>query len=309
MPAITMKMMLEAGAHFGHQTRRWNPKMKPYIFGARNGIYIIDLQKTVELYKRAYNAVVKATAEGGRAMFIGTKKQSAEIIAEEARRCGGWFVNSRWLGGTMTNFVTVRKSIDRYKGLLDMKEKGNWGPVTKKEQLNLQKELVKMERNLGGVKDMEERPAIVFVIDPRKEHIAVHEANKLGIPVVAMCDTNCDPEPIDYVIPSNDDAIRAIKLFTGAIADAVIEGRQVFEENLRQRRGREEAAPRPKPTAAPKPAAAGAEEKAAEPPVGVAVEVKRARKRPAEGSPPAVAGEEDADDLDAEETPADDTDK
>jgi len=301
MTAISMKMMLEAGAHFGHQTKRWNPKMKPYIFGARNGIYIIDLQKTAELFKRAYDAVVRATSDGGKALFIGTKKQSAEIIAEEARRCGGFFVNNRWLGGAMTNFVTVRKSIERYKALLEMKEKGNWGAVTKKEQLLLQKELVKMEKNFGGLKEMEERPTIIFVIDPRKEHIAVHEANKLGIPVVAVCDTNCDPEPIDYIIPSNDDAIRAIKLFTGAIADAVVEGRVIFEENLRQRRSREEssARPRPMPQAPKAPAEGEAKPEPAAPPAGVAVEVKRARKRGPDANRPAVDGEDaEVDEID-----------
>jgi small subunit ribosomal protein S2 len=304
-----MKQMLEAGAHFGHQTKRWNPKMKPYIFGARNGIYIIDLQKSVELFKRAQQAVVRAAADGGKVLFVGTKKQAVEIIAEEANRCGGWHVNSRWLGGTMTNFVTVKKSIERYKSLLEMRDKNSWGPVTKKEQLLLQKELVKMEKTLGGVREMDQLPAMLFVIDPRKEHIAIHEANKLGIPVVAMCDTNCDPEPIDYVIPSNDDAIRAIKLFTGAVADAVLEGRTVFEENLRQRRTREkeEAAQRARSAApAPKAAPEGDQKPEAAPPAGVAIEVKRGRKRAADR---AVDHGLDDDDAGAEDLATEKTDE
>jgi small subunit ribosomal protein S2 len=254
--------------------------MKPYIFGARNGIYIIDLQKTAELFKQAYQAVVQAVGNGGKVLFVGTKKQAAEIIAEDAKRCGMWFVNSRWLGGTMTNFVTVKRTIERLKALQEMREKGIWGGVTKKEQMGLQKELVRLEKTLGGLRDMDALPAVIFVIDPRKEHIAVHEANKLEIPVVAMCDTNCDPEPIDYLIPSNDDAIRAIKLFTGAIADAVVEGKVVFEENVRQRRRADEAARPPRPAPAPKPESAPGEEKAAAPPSGVAIELKRGRKHP-----------------------------
>ena len=281
---VTMKQMLEAGAHFGHQTRRWNPKMKPYIFGARNGIYIIDLQKTVGYFKNAYEAVVQAVASGGRVLFVGTKKQAAEIIEEEARRCGQWYVNNRWLGGMMTNFATVKTSVKRLNDLVEMREKDSWGPVTKKEQMKLMKQLVKLEKGLGGLVEMDRLPSIVFIVDPRREDIAVHEANKLGIPVVAVTDTNCDPEPIDYIIPSNDDAIRAIKLFTGAIADAVLEGKTLFEENLRmQRRQKEESDARSRAeqqtarvaeTEKIKPAGDDA------PPEGVAIAVKRARREP-----------------------------
>ena len=274
---LTMKQMLEAGVHFGHQTKRWNPKMKPYIFGARNGIYIIDLQKTVELYKGAHQAVVQAVANGGKVMFVGTKKQAADTIAEEADRSGQLYVNNRWLGGTLTNFITIRKSIDRFKNLEEMKEKGNWGAVTKKEQLKLEKELVKMEKSFGGLKNMEGLPTVLFIIDPRKERIAVHEANKLGIPVVAVTDTNCDPDPVDYVIPSNDDAIRAIKLFAGGIAEAVIEGKQVFEENIRHRHVKEE--PKPRKPVKEKPEVAAPEEEEAAPPSGVSIEVKKSRRR------------------------------
>jgi len=295
MSYIAMKELLEAGVHFGHQTKRWNPKMKPYIFGARNGIYIIDLQKTAQLFKRAHQAVVEAVANGGNVLFIGTKKQAAEIIAEEANRCGMWFINNRWLGGTMTNFVTVRHSIEHLISLQEMRDKGNWGPVTKKEQLKLSKELVKLERSLGGLRNMDKLPAIIFMIDPRKENIAVHEANKLGIPVVAITDTNCDPDPIDYLIPSNDDAIRAIKLFTSAIADAAIEGKQVFEENLRQRRTKDEAPARHKPAPQPVPVKTEGEAAPAAPPEGVAVEVKRGRKRASDAQK--VAAEYDEDGL------------
>jgi small subunit ribosomal protein S2 len=278
---VTMKQMLEAGAHFGHQTRRWNPKMKPYIFGARNGIYIIDLQKTVGYYKKAYDAVVKATSTGGRPLFVGTKKQAAEIIGEEARRCGGWYVNNRWLGGMLTNFATVKSSIAQLNGLAEMREKDAWGPVTKKEQMKMLKSLIKLEKGLGGLADMDKLPSVVFVIDPRREDIAVHEANKLGIPVVAVTDTNCDPDPIDYIIPSNDDAIRAIKLFTGAMADAVLEGKMLFEENVRmQRRQKEEITVRAK-TDASREAAAKEAVTDDTPPEGVAITVKRA-KRPEE---------------------------
>ncbi|MGQ0506710.1 MAG: 30S ribosomal protein S2 [Myxococcaceae bacterium] len=221
---ITMKQLLEAGVHFGHQTKRWNPKMKPYIFGARNGIYIIDLQKTVALARSAFRFVSEVTSRGGSVLFVGTKKQAQDTIQEEARRAGQFFVTSRWLGGTLTNFKTIKQGIDRLKTLEKMAEDGTFDRLPKKEVAGLTREQQKLERNLGGVKDMSRLPGCVFVIDPKKEHIAVHEASRLGIPVIGVVDTNCDPEGIDFVIPGNDDAIRSIKLFTSKIADAAIEG-------------------------------------------------------------------------------------
>lgn len=232
MSTITMKQLLEAGVHFGHQTKRWNPKMKEYIFGSRNGIYIIDLQKTVRLFKDAYKAVVDTVAAGGNVLFVGTKKQAQEAIAEEAQRAGMFYVNQRWLGGTLTNFRTIKKNIERMKKLQTMKEDGTFEALPKKEVLQLEKERAKIEKTLGGIKDMEQLPQLVFIVDPRKERIAVHEARKLGIPIVAIVDTNCDPDEIDYVIPGNDDAIRAIRLISAKIADACLEGKQLYEAKL-----------------------------------------------------------------------------
>jgi len=271
---ITLRQMLEAGVHFGHQTKRWNPKMKPYIFGARNGIYIIDLQKTVDLFVKARQAVVQTAANGGKVLFVGTKKQAADTVEEEAKRCGMYFITHRWLGGLMTNFITIKKSIERLKELEAMAEKNDWGLATKKEQLKLEKEMVKLQKALGGIKNMGGVPDLIYVVDSRKEHIAVHEANRLGVPVVAMIDTNSDPEPIDFVIPSNDDAIRAIKLFTGAVADAVLEGQAAFEENMRSRRSHEEEVAR-------KPLREKMEETAVEAPApaGVNIEIKRSKRR------------------------------
>src|SRR5512145_265162 len=223
--AITMKQLLEAGVHFGHQTKRWNPKMKPYIFGARNGIYIIDLQKTVGLARSALRFVSDAAAKGGSVLFVGTKKQAQDAIREEASRSGMFYVTNRWLGGTLTNFKTVKTGIDRLKTIEKMKADGTYDRLPKKEVASLEREREKLEKNLGGIKDLARLPAALFVIDTKKEHIAVHEANRLGIPVVAIVDTNCDPEGIDYVIPGNDDAIRSIRLFTGKIAEACIEGK------------------------------------------------------------------------------------
>jgi small subunit ribosomal protein S2 len=223
--AITMKQLLEAGVHFGHQTKRWNPKMKPYIFGARNGIYIIDLQKTVGLARGALRFVSDAAAKGGTVLFVGTKKQAQDAIREEASRSGQYFVTNRWLGGTLTNFKTVKQGIDRLKTIEKMAADGTYERLPKKEVAQLEREREKLEKNLGGIKEMNRLPAALFVIDTKKEHIAVHEANRLGIPVVAVVDTNCDPEGIEYVIPGNDDAIRSIRLFTGKIAEACIEGR------------------------------------------------------------------------------------
>jgi small subunit ribosomal protein S2 len=221
---ITMKQLLEAGVHFGHQTKRWNPKMKPYIFGARNGIYIIDLQKTVNMARAAFRFVADVTSRGGSVLFVGTKKQAQDTIQEEARRANQFFVTSRWLGGTLTNFKTIKQGIDRLQALEKMREDGTMDRLPKKEVANLEREREKLEKNLGGVKDMSRLPGCLFVIDPKKEHIAVHEAGRLGIPVIAVVDTNCDPEGIDYVIPGNDDAIRSIKLFTSKIADSALEG-------------------------------------------------------------------------------------
>ncbi|WP_448381855.1 30S ribosomal protein S2 [Desulfosoma sp.] len=231
MSTISMKQLLEAGVHFGHQTRRWNPKMKPYIFGARNGIYIIDLQRTVKLFRTAYQFVVDVTAAGENVLFVGTKRQAQDTIAEQAQRCGMYFVNHRWLGGMLTNFKTIKLRIDRLKELDAMFEDGSVNRFPKKEVLKLAREREKLERNLGGIKTMTRLPGAVYVVDPQKERIAVQEANRLGIPVVAIIDTNCDPDVIDYPIPGNDDAIRSIKLITGRIADACIEGRTRWEES------------------------------------------------------------------------------
>ena len=230
MAYVTMKQLLEAGVHFGHQTRRWNPKMKPYIFGARNGIYIIDLQKTVKLFRVAYEFVIETVAQGGKLLFVGTKKQAQDSIVEEANRCEMPFVNSRWLGGMLTNFQTIQKGIDRLKRLEAMFEDGTIERFPKKEILRMDRLREKLDRNLGGIKDMGSLPSAVFVVDSRMEQIAVKEANKLGIPVVAIVDTNCDPDGIDYIIPGNDDAIRAIRLISSLMANASLEGRERFAE-------------------------------------------------------------------------------
>ncbi len=232
-PSIGMKQMLEAGVHFGHQTRRWNPKMKPYIFGARNGIHIIDLQKTVKLFDKAYSFIVKTVADGYPVLFVGTKKQAHDSVVEESERCGMFYVVNRWLGGTLTNFQTIRKSINRLKELETMKREGTLSLYTKKEALKMEKEMVKLEKNLGGIKNMDELPGAVFIVDPKKEHIGLREARKLKIPVVAIADTNCDPDEIDYIIPGNDDAIRAIRLICSRISDACIEGHGIAEERLK----------------------------------------------------------------------------
>ena len=226
MAVISMKQLLEAGVHFGHQTRRWNPKMAPYIFTERNGIYIIDLQKTVKKVDEAYDFLRSVAEEGKSILFVGTKKQAQEAVKEEALKSGMFYVNERWLGGMMTNFATIRKSINRLKEIEAMEEDGTFEVLSKKEVLALKREQEKLEKSLGGIKDMEELPGALFIVDPRKERIAVAEAKKLNIPIVAIVDTNCDPDEIDYVIPGNDDAIRAVKLLTSRMADAVIEGRQ-----------------------------------------------------------------------------------
>ena len=231
MPQISMKELLEAGVHFGHQTKRWNPKMKEYIFGERNGIYIIDLQKTLKLFKDAARYVVEMAAQGKTVLFVGTKRQAQEAIAEEAGRCQMFYVNQRWLGGLLTNMLTVQKSIKRLKELEQMAAEGSYGGRPKKEIVRLERDRKHLDQNLAGIKDMPGLPDVVFVIDSNKEAIAVKEARRLGIPVVAIVDTNCDPDEVDWVIPGNDDALRAIRLFTSKIADAVIEGRALATEH------------------------------------------------------------------------------
>ena len=226
MAVVSMKQLLEAGVHFGHQTRRWNPKMATYIYTERNGIYIIDLQKTVKKLEEAYNFVRETSANGGNILFVGTKKQAQDAIKEEAARCGGYYVNARWLGGMLTNFRTMRTRIDRLAQLKKMEEDGTFAMLPKKEVIKHQAEIEKLEKYLGGVKEMKKLPAALFIVDPRKERNAIAEAHKLGIPIVAIVDTNCDPDEIDYVIPGNDDAIRAIRLIAATMANAAIEGRQ-----------------------------------------------------------------------------------
>ncbi|AVX20739.1 MULTISPECIES: 30S ribosomal protein S2 [Carboxydocella] len=226
MSVVSMKQLLEAGVHFGHQTRRWNPKMREYIFTDRNGIYIIDLQKTVKKVEEAYNFLRSVAEEGKTVLFVGTKKQAQEAVKEEAVRCGQFYVNQRWLGGMLTNFTTIRKRIERLHELERMEQDGTFAVLPKKEVAELLKEKARLEKFLGGIKDMKELPGALFVVDPRKEKIAVAEARRLGIPVVAIVDTNCDPDEVDYVIPGNDDAIRAVKLLTSKMADAILEGLQ-----------------------------------------------------------------------------------
>ena len=226
MAVVSMKQLLEAGVHFGHQTRRWNPKMAPYIFTERNGIYIIDLQKTVKKLEEAYMFVRDTAANGGEILFVGTKKQAGDSVKEEAERCGMHYVNARWLGGMLTNFKTIRRRIERLAQLRKMEEDGTFELLPKKEVVKLKLEIEKLEKFIGGIKNMAELPAALFIVDPKKEKIAVSEARKLGIPIVAIVDTNCDPDEVDYVIPGNDDAIRAVKLIAGTMANAVLEGMQ-----------------------------------------------------------------------------------
>ncbi len=228
MASLTMKELLEAGVHFGHQTKRWNPKMQKYIFGERNGIYIIDLQKTLKKFREAYAYVRDLAAEGGTVLFVGTKKQAQETVFEEASRCGMFYVNHRWLGGTLTNFATIRKSIARLKKLDEMSETGEYERLPKKEVIGLERERAKLESALVGIKNLDRLPSAVFIIDPKKEKIAVEEAQRLAIPIVAIVDTNCDPTGIDYPVPGNDDAIRAVRLITARVADAVLEGAGTF---------------------------------------------------------------------------------
>lgn len=233
MSYVTMKELLEAGVHFGHQTRRWNPKMKRYIFGARNGIYIIDLQQTVRMFKSAYDFIVETVANGDSVLFVGTKKQARDSIYEESNRCEMFYIRNRWLGGMLTNFQTIKKSIDRLNYLTEITADGSISRFLKKEQVRLEKERVKLDNTLGGICQMKKLPGAIFVVDCKNESIAVREARRLGIPVVAIVDSNCDPDEIDYIIPGNDDAIRAIRLMSSRIADACIEGRQRLEERIR----------------------------------------------------------------------------
>ena len=234
MSIISMKQLLEAGVHFGHQTRRWNPKMKKYIFTERNGIYIIDLQKTVKKVEEAYNFLREIAANNGKVLFVGTKKQAQESVKEEAERCGHYYVNHRWLGGTLTNFKTIQSRIERMKEIEKMEEEGIFDVLPKKEVVMLKKEYERLVRFLGGIREMKELPDALFVIDPRKERIAVAEARKLNIPIVGIVDTNCDPDEIDYVIPANDDAIRAVKLLTSKMADALLEAQQGSDEQSQE---------------------------------------------------------------------------
>ncbi|MEW5744905.1 MAG: 30S ribosomal protein S2 [Nitrospirota bacterium] len=234
MSVVTMKELLEAGVHFGHQVKRWNPKMKKYIFGERNGIHIVDLQKTLKGLVEAYNFVKDTAAAGAPILFVGTKKQAQDSIADEARRAGAFYVNNRWLGGMLTNFSTVKKSIERLKKIEQMKEDGTFGMLKKKEVSMLEKERANLEKNLIGIKELNTLPGAIFIVDPRKEHIAVAEARRLSIPIVAVVDTNCDPDEVDYVIPGNDDAIRAIKLISSKMANAIVEGRGALEKTMEQ---------------------------------------------------------------------------
>ncbi len=240
MSNIKMKELLEAGAHFGHQTRRWNPKMKPYIYGARSGIYIINLQRTMKMYDEAYKFVRDTRAQGKSILFVGTKRQAQDIVQEEATRCGQFYVNHRWLGGTLTNLKTIKQSIERLKRYEALKERGYYNALTKKEGLKLEKERMKLERSLGGIKEMGRIPGALFIIDAKREKIAIHEASLLGIPAISLVDTNSDPDGIPYVIPSNDDAIRTIRLFASRIADAILEGEQIFEKKTKEKGAPEE---------------------------------------------------------------------
>lgn len=243
MAYVTMKELLEAGVHFGHQTKRWNPKMKAYIFGARNGIYIVDLQKTVRMFKSAYNFIADTVADGKSVLFVGTKKQARESIYEEANRCEMYYVHNRWLGGMLTNFQTIKKSIDRLNYLNGIENDGTINLFPKKERLKLAKERVKLDNTLGGIRNMGKLPGAIFIVDPKNEAIAVREARRLNIPIVAIVDTNCDPDEIDYIIPGNDDAIRAIRLVSSRVADACIDGQKRFTERKQAQTDKEAEEP------------------------------------------------------------------
>jgi len=253
-----MKQLLESGVHFGHQTKRWNPKMKTYIYGARNGIYIIDLQQTVKLFKESYDFIRKTASKGGRVLFIGTKKQAQNAIKEEAARAGMGYINNRWIGGFLTNFATVKKSINRLKELDTLDTNPVFASATKKELLMFKREKDRLDKYLGGVKEMDRVPEAIFIIDSKKEAIAIKEAQRLGIKVVAIVDTNCDPDEVDYVIPGNDDAIRAIKLFSSSMADACLEGKALYQEAMQAKSDKQ--AEKPEAVSAPAPAPAAASE-------------------------------------------------
>lgn len=241
MGAVSIRELLEAGVHFGHQTKRWNPRMKPYIFGAKNGIYIIDLQKTARMFDQSYKFVTRLVAQGEKVLFVGTKKQSQEIIRSEAERAGMYYINNRWLGGMLTNFRTIKGSIDRLNNLEKMQQEGKFSYLTKKEVLTLEREIEKLNKSLGGIKELRSLPGVIFIVDVKKERIAVNEAVRLGIPIVAVVDTNCDPEGIEYVVPGNDDALKSIQLFTSKIADACLEGQHLSKEYAKMNEGRDEA--------------------------------------------------------------------
>ncbi len=259
MAYVTIRELLEAGVHFGHQTRRWNPKMKRYIFGARNGIYIIDLQQTVKMFRTAYDFIVKTTAEGKSVLFVGTKKQASESIYEEANRAEQFYVQNRWLGGMLTNFQTIKKTIDRFDYLTTIENDGTIENYPKKERLKMGKEKIKLESDIGGISKMKSLPGAIFIIDPKNEAIAVREGKRLGIPIVAVVDTNCDPDDIDYVIPGNDDAIRSIRLFASKVADACIEGKELFEEKQQAGSDKKELETKAKETPETPAATAGVE--------------------------------------------------
>ena len=252
MSAISIKQLLEAGVHFGHQTRRWNPKMKPYIFGQRNGIHIVDLQTTLRLFREAVEFLTDVSSRGKTILFVGTKRQAQESISEEAQRCGMYYVNNRWLGGLLTNFVTVRNSIKRYKDLEEKRADGFYDKLSKKEVARLERERKKLEKNLRGIRDMDRLPDALFVVDSNRESIAVQEATKLNIPIIAVVDTNGDPDHVDYVIPGNDDALRAVKLFSSTAADAVLAGRGLFEATKSAEKAEAEAEPKQKRNRSPK---------------------------------------------------------
>ncbi len=259
MAYVTIRELLEAGVHFGHQTRRWNPKMKRYIFGARNGIYIIDLQQTVKMFRTAYDFIVKTAAKGESVLFVGTKKQASESIYEEANRAEEFYVQNRWLGGMLTNFQTIKKTIDRFDYLTTIENDGTIENYPKKERLKMGKEKIKLESDIGGISKMKSLPGAIFVIDPKNEAIAVREGKRLGIPIVAVVDTNCDPDDIDFVIPGNDDAIRSIRLFASKVADACIEGRELFEEKQQAGSDKKEAEKKAEETPVTAAAPAGVE--------------------------------------------------
>ncbi len=292
MVSITMKQLLEAGVHFGHQTKRWNPKMKEYIFGERNGIYIIDLQKSLRLFKNALQFVQELAAGGKTVLFLGTKRQAQDVIQEESTRCGMYYVNQRWLGGLLTNFTTIQKSIKRFRELDAMRTNGQYDLFSKKEIARYERERKKLEKNLSGIKDMGNLPDAIFVIDTRKESIAIHEARKLGIPIIGVADTNCDPDEIDYIVPGNDDALRAIRLITATVADAFLSGKALYEaqqkelaeqmERQRQQQAQQAAAAR---EAAARAAAAAAE---------AAARISAEGKEGAEGAEAALAGDASA---------------